>query len=334
MKIEIRALPASVSPSPNNGSLTVKGLVNGAGSVSEILMNPSNGKQFKETIAPGVFQNAINNAPDGIDFLAQHDKNQILSSTVNNSLSIQETEQGLEMSANISDTTWGRDTFELIKDGIIKGMSFGMRVLDDVWTMGTDNIPMRTINNIELFEVSAVRNPAYKSSDIEPRGMDLITEVKIPDNLLEERSQDMAKEEEEKKSVETTTTTTKAPAKEDEKAPAKKEPAKEEEKSAKKASETKEEKAKAPAKHEEKKSKPADKKSEAREDDDEDRDDDMDEDRSKQENDSAELRSLISELSSTVSALATKVNALSEVEEKRSKLMSEKEVEIRDFFVK
>lgn len=306
MKIEIRALPASVSPSPNNGSLTVKGLVNGAGSVSEILMNPSNGKQFKETIAPGVFQNAINNAPDGIDFLAQHDKNQILSSTVNNSLSIQETEQGLEMSANISDTTWGRDTFELIKDGIIKGMSFGMRVLDDVWTMGTDNIPMRTINNIELFEVSAVRNPAYKSSDIEPRGMDLITEVKIPDNLLEERSQDMAKEEE-KKSVETTTTTTKAPAKEDEKAP---------------------------AKHEEKKSKPADKKSEAREDDDEDRDDDMDEDRSKQENDSAELRSLISELSSTVSALATKVNALSEVEEKRSKLMSEKEVEIRDFFVK
>lgn len=327
MKIEIRALPASVSPSPNNGSLTVKGLVNGAGSVSEILMNPSNGKQFKETIAPGVFQNAINNAPDGIDFLAQHDKNQILSSTVNNSLSIQETEQGLEMSANISDTTWGRDTFELIKDGIIKGMSFGMRVLDDVWTMGTDNIPMRTINNIELFEVSAVRNPAYKSSDIEPRGMDLVTEVKIPDNLLEERSQNMAKEEE-NKSVETTTTTTKAPAKENEKAPAK------EEESDKKAPDTKEEKAKAPAKHEENKSKPDDKKSEAREDDDEDRDDDMDEDRSKQENDSTELRSLISELSSTVSALATKVNALSEVEEKRSKLMSEKEVEIRDFFVK
>lgn len=329
MKIEIRALPASVSPSPNNGSLTVKGLVNGAGSVSEILINPSNGKQFKETIAPGVFQNAINNAPDGIDFLAQHDKNQILSSTVNNSLSIQETEQGLEMSANISDTTWGRDTFELIKDGIIKGMSFGMRVLDDVWTMGVDNIPMRTINNIELFEISAVRNPAYKSSDIEPRGMDLVTEVKIPDNLLEERSQDMAKEEEENKSVETTTTTTKAPAKEDEKSSAK-----DKEKPAKKDSETEEGNEKTPAKDEENKSNPADKKSEAREDGDEDRDDDMDEDRSKQENDSAELRSLIAELSSTVSALATKVNALSEVEEKRSKLMSEKEVEIRDFFVK
>lgn len=187
MQMEIRSLPIKMSSNVNDGVLSVSGIVNGAGSVSEILTNPKNGRQFRETIAPGVFAKAINNA-SRIDFLSQHDKTQILSTTDNKSLQLQETEKGLEMRADISSTTWGKDTFQLIKDGIIKGMSFGMRVSDDNWSMGSDGIPMRTINGINLFEISAVRNPAYKSSEIEARDIDVINDIEIPDNI-EERSE-------------------------------------------------------------------------------------------------------------------------------------------------
>lgn len=187
MQMEIRSLPIKMSSNVNDGVLSVSGIVNGAGSVSEILTNPKNGRQFRETIAPGVFAKAINNA-SRIDFLSQHDKTQILSTTDNHSLQLQETEKGLEMRADISSTTWGKDTFQLIKDGIVKGMSFGMRVSDDNWSMGSDGIPMRTINGINLFEISAVRNPAYKSSEIEARDIDVINDIEIPDNI-EERSE-------------------------------------------------------------------------------------------------------------------------------------------------
>lgn len=176
-----------MSSNINDGILSVSGIVNGAGSVSEILTNPRSGRQFRETIAPGVFAKAIGSA-SRIDFLSQHDKTQILSTTDNKSLQLQETEKGLEMRADISSTTWGKDTFQLIKDGIVKGMSFGMRVSDDNWSMGSDGIPMRTINGINLFEISAVRNPAYKSSEIEARDVDIINDIEIPDNI-EERSE-------------------------------------------------------------------------------------------------------------------------------------------------
>lgn len=184
ISLEFRALPFNVSVDDSD-KLSVSGLVNGAGSISEILINPSNGRKFRETISKGVFRDAINSA-ERIDFLAQHDKKQILSTTDNNSLNLKETDNGLEMSAKITKTTWGQDTYRLISDGIIKGMSFGMRVLKDNWKMSSGNIPLRTINKIELFEVSAVRNPAYKSSDIEARNINEIRSVDIPENILKE----------------------------------------------------------------------------------------------------------------------------------------------------
>lgn len=198
-KIEIRSLPISMTTN-EDGSLTVSGLVNGAGSVSEILTNPSNGKKFRETISPGVFTNAIKNAKR-IDFLSQHDKSMILSTTDNKSLSLQETDKGLEMRAEIAPTSWGNDTYQLIKGGIIKGMSFGMKVLNDKWSTSADGIPMRTINGVKLVEVSAVRNPAYKDSGIEARDMDIINDVDIPITEEEEKRDLAEKEEEEEKKI-------------------------------------------------------------------------------------------------------------------------------------
>ena len=133
---------------------------------------------------PGTFANALNQGGT-VDFLYQHDKQKILSTTDNDSLQLHEDDEaGLVMKANISQTSWGKDAYQLIKDKIVKSMSFGMKVLHDTWLKGSDNIPLRVIDKISLIEVSAVRNPAYVASNIEARGID-IQEVNIPD--MEER---------------------------------------------------------------------------------------------------------------------------------------------------
>ena len=98
------------------------------------------------------------------------------------------------------DTQVARDAYQWIKTGIIKGMSFGFVVLDDSWDYSGE-IPFRTVNAIELYEVSAVRFPAYLASDIEARGIknlkefkkrgfDAISNVKLKE---EERNLDLSK---------------------------------------------------------------------------------------------------------------------------------------------
>jgi len=201
-KLEIRTLPIDIQVSEGD-KLNVQGYVNMTGSVSEILTNPVDGKQFRETIMPEVFSNAIEEA-GRVDFLYQHDKMLVLASTSNQSLSLAEDSKGLFMRATISETSWGKDTYQLIQDGIIQGMSFGMIVTDEEWTLCDDGLPLRIITAIQLFEISAVRNPAYRSSTIEARDIDQVTNIEIPDNI-EKREDTMVENDTEKakdKSVE------------------------------------------------------------------------------------------------------------------------------------
>ena len=182
-KLEIRALPINMDDSSFDGT-SLSGVVNVPGSQSEILTDPITGRKFREVIQPGTFANALNQGGT-VDFLYQHDKQKILSTTDNDSLQLHEDDEaGLVMKAKISQTSWGKDAYQLIKDKIVKSMSFGMKVLHDTWLKGSDNIPLRVIDKISLIEVSAVRNPAYVASNIEARGID-IQEVNIPD--MEER---------------------------------------------------------------------------------------------------------------------------------------------------
>ena len=164
-----------------DGELLVEGYVNKPGSLSQVLGSV---KKFKEKIAPGAFAKAIENRKRDINLLAEHDKNKILSSTRNGSLELREDAQGLFMSAKISPTSWGRDYYQMIKDGLIGNMSFGFRTVSDSWERSGD-LMIRTVHELELFEVSAVENPAYLESAISARGIDSIEDVQVPDEISE-----------------------------------------------------------------------------------------------------------------------------------------------------
>jgi len=150
----------------DDGSLKVSGYVNKAGSVSQVM--GSDNQSFQETIEPLAFQNALLDTSHPIDFYAEHDRDKLLATTVNSSLKLRADDNGLFMEACIIDTTLGRDTYQLIKCGVISNMSFGFIVLDEDWDR-TPKIPLRIVKELILFEVSAVRFPAYLESSIEAR---------------------------------------------------------------------------------------------------------------------------------------------------------------------
>lgn len=179
-KIEFRMHDAHMSSS---GDMIVSGYVNETEQFSQEL---GLAKRFKEKISKGAFKRAIANSKQDIDFLAEHDESVVLASTKNGTLQLTEDETGLFMEARIINTSAGRDWYEMISSGLITNMSFGFRSVADDWKAIGENLFERTINELELFEVSAVRNPAYASSSISSRGLNSADDEIVPDNIEED----------------------------------------------------------------------------------------------------------------------------------------------------
>lgn len=183
-KLELRVVHSSLTV--NDNDLIVEGLVNRTESWSFTL---GMRKKFREKISKGAFDKAIQSS-QRIDFLAEHDTSKLLSTTENNSLELWEDEEGLKMRAKICPTSYGKDMYELMSHNIVNHMSFGFRALSDRWKKLSDGTFERIVDALELIEVSVVRNPAYPQSAIAARGIELVEDVDIPEDILEERSQE------------------------------------------------------------------------------------------------------------------------------------------------
>lgn len=174
-QIELRNIDLKLVGSDSDELLFVSGYVNKTGELSHELGKTT---RFRERIEKGAFKQAIAEATD-IWFLAEHDPEKILASTETGSLVLREDEIGLYMEATISPTTWGRDYHQLIKDKLLRGMSFGMQVLKDKWNKTADGIYERSISKLRLFEITATKQPAYPQSTISARSIEIVEDPKI-----------------------------------------------------------------------------------------------------------------------------------------------------------
>ena len=184
---ELRANDIILTSTEKDDKLVVEGYVNETEKWSYKMKSKKG--LFIEKIEKGAFKRALNRGID-IHFLAEHDKNKILASTRNGSLTLTEDSKGLLMRATISKTSYGKDYYELIKDGILRNMSFGFNVIEDSWKQGKNGTLERSIKDLNLFEVSVVTNPAYPQSNLSARGMDLVEEVEVTEIKEEERKLD------------------------------------------------------------------------------------------------------------------------------------------------
>lgn len=110
---------------------------------------------FSEQIAPG----AITPNPRGVKLFWQHRE------PIGAVTACRETPKGLVIEAKISNTTAGRDAYELVKDGAISQFSIGFRERDYKDEKTGDGV-LRTQTGIDLMEVSLVPFPAYETTEI------------------------------------------------------------------------------------------------------------------------------------------------------------------------
>lgn len=125
------------------------------------------GGWWTERLEPGSFAKTI--AGD-IRALIDHDAGRVIGRTKSGTLRLSEDGKGLRVEIDIPNTTDGNDLWELVERGDVSGMSFGFRVLKQEWDESIDP-PVRTIKEVELYEVSAVAFPAYEGTEIGKRSL-------------------------------------------------------------------------------------------------------------------------------------------------------------------
>lgn len=125
------------------------------------------GGWWTERIAPGAFAETISG---DVRALVDHDMGRVIGRTKSGTLRLAEDSKGLRVEIDIPNTTDGNDLWELVERGDISGMSFGFSVTKQSWDETIDP-PTRTIEAVDLFEVSAVAWPAYDDTEIGKRSL-------------------------------------------------------------------------------------------------------------------------------------------------------------------
>lgn len=167
-KIETRTNPANFEVRDDGqGGMSFEGY-------AAVFDSPSEPLPFVERISQGAFRGSLKQRND-IKLLWNHDTGMILGSTRSGSLSLTEDSRGLKVSAQLPNTTAGRDAAELLRRGDVDAMSFGFSVPRDGDAWNADGTE-RTLKSIRLHEVSIVAFPAYTATagTTSVRGLDKI----------------------------------------------------------------------------------------------------------------------------------------------------------------
>lgn len=174
-KFEVRTTPANFEIREDDTGMYFEGY-------AAVFDSPSEPLPFIERIARGAFRNSLKKSRNDIKLLWNHDTSLVLGSTRAKTLTLIEDERGLKVSAQLPNTSAGRDAKELLARGDVDSMSFGFSVPSggDVWNSeGTE----RTLKSVRLHEVSIVAFPAYSGTagTTSVRGLDLVAERSLVD---------------------------------------------------------------------------------------------------------------------------------------------------------
>ena len=141
------------------------------------LLRGKDGKQFREVICRGALDGCnMQDVPLRYNHNIKGDY-PILARTRNKSLELTVDDQGLMIRANLLDDK----IYNAIQSGLLDSMSFGFptpKKENVSWiTKTVDGIPERRIKKIDkLVDVSVVDSPAYQSTSIYARSLDLLEE--------------------------------------------------------------------------------------------------------------------------------------------------------------
>lgn len=125
---------------------------------------------LREQIAKGAFTSALAR-PDDVRALFNHDSNYVLGRTKADTLRLEEDAKGLRFDVDMPDTQIARDVATSIERGDVDGSSFSFRVTSEKWD-DEDAGELRTLLDLELFDVGPVTFPAYVDTSVATRSQE------------------------------------------------------------------------------------------------------------------------------------------------------------------
>jgi HK97 family phage prohead protease len=176
-KIEVRTV-ASELRAADDSSFQIRGTAAAYNRLSKNLGG------FREKIAPGAFKRALSGQGEDVKCLFNHDANVVLGRTGNGTLRLADSPEGLNFRCQLDQNQQAhRDLYSSIKRGDINECSFAFNVDDEdgeSWEHAQDErgqrYKLRTLRSVNLFDVSAVTNPAYGSgaTNVSARSTDYV----------------------------------------------------------------------------------------------------------------------------------------------------------------
>ena len=162
---EIRALTEPVElREEDDGLIRVSGYASVFGQETKI------GGMFTEVIAAGAFRSALERQDDVV-FLINHD-GLPLARTRSGTLKLSEDERGLYVETYLDPTDPDvRSIVPKMKRGDLDKMSFAFVPTRQSWD-DTGDMPKRTIEDLQLYDVSIVTTPAYDGTEIGLRSLE------------------------------------------------------------------------------------------------------------------------------------------------------------------
>ena len=123
----------------------------------------SGGQTFRETFAKGAFAKAL--AAGNVLLCLDHDIAAVVASQADGTLTLVEDDVGLRVDAWANQSIAGDDAIAAVRCAFKAGLSVGFERPVSRWQDG-DSGRFRVVTACHLVEVSVVRNPAYRSSEI------------------------------------------------------------------------------------------------------------------------------------------------------------------------
>ena len=140
------------------------------------------GLNFREMIAPGAFSRSLS-TDNPVFLLVNHDTDQLpLASTQSGTLRLAEDDHGLRMEADLDmKNPRAAELASAIERGDVNKMSFAFSVGPDGQTKENG---LRTLTDLDLYEVSAVTWPAYNSTSLGARSADEVADLELAKRKL------------------------------------------------------------------------------------------------------------------------------------------------------
>ncbi len=121
---------------------------------------------FQEVIAPEAMDRTFKEAID-VRALVDHESSKVIGRLRAGTLQMQKEASGLRVTIEPDpDISYARDIMLAVKRGDVSGMSFAFRTIEDDWNYDDEHMPLRTVLDMRVSEVSIVTFPAYTQTDV------------------------------------------------------------------------------------------------------------------------------------------------------------------------